>query len=181
MTRTNVEICPMCGESSLEKREQEEVFTYKGYKKSIPNYPVLVCDACGEELVDASDSKKFEKVRTDFRRKVDGLLTSDEIKSLRINLGYTQKKFAEILKVGEKNFARYENGSSTQSRTMDNLLRVLREFPFTLKAFYQEEQEEIKFNSSSIRVLRADSSSHVAWKKEDFERGEEYELLAETG
>lgn len=181
MANTNFETCTMCGDGSMEKRNQDEIFSYKGHKKTIPNYPVLVCDVCGEELVEASDIKKFEKVRTDFRRQVDNLLTSVEIKTLRINLGYTQKKFAEALGVGEKNFARYENGSSIQSRSMDNLLRVLRDFPFTLRAFYKEEEEEITFGSSSTLFLYSEKASQVDWKKEDYESGEEYELIAEIG
>ena len=36
----------------------------------------------------------------------------------------TQTKFAEVLDVGEKNFARYETGLATQARTMDYLLHL---------------------------------------------------------
>lgn len=132
MTDNLFEKCPICGEGPMVKREKDEVFSYKGQSKIIPNYPVHECDICGEELVEAADSKRFEKVLTDFRRSVDGLLTSDEIKEIRKSFGYTQKSFAKFLEVGEKNFARYERGAAAQSRSMDHLLRILRECPFTI-------------------------------------------------
>ncbi len=44
----------------------------------------------------------------------------------------TRGEFARLLRVGEKKFARYENGQNTQGRAMDNLLRILHEHPYTI-------------------------------------------------
>lgn len=35
--------------------------------------------------------------------------------------------------MSEKTFVRYENGQATQSYAMDDLLRILREFPETIR------------------------------------------------
>ncbi len=66
-------------------------------------------------------------------RAKDGFLTDLDIKRIRKKLGLTQKEMAEKLGVGEKNFARYENLSVRQSRSMDNLLRILDRYPKAIK------------------------------------------------
>ena len=121
--------CPVCGLGTVHRQYKNEDFEYKGHKKVIENYPVIVCSDCGEEFVSAQDAKPFEKDLTDFQREVDGLLKPDEIRTIRESLGYNQTEFARVMKVGVKNFARYENGLSPQSRYLDWLLRVLREHP----------------------------------------------------
>ena len=59
----------------------------------------------------------------------------------------TQVEFAKALRVGEKNFARYEAGIAVQSYAMDNLLRVLEKHPETIHAFYSEWSEPRKLDN----------------------------------
>ena len=47
-------------------------------------------------------------------------------------LHLTQEQMATVLGGGLKGFARYENGQIIQSRAMDNLLRILDQFPESL-------------------------------------------------
>ena len=117
--------CPICGHGRISERIIVKTFTYKSQKMLIPNYRIFECDTCEEKVVSSETLRGTEKVLTDFRRKVDDLLTSDEIKRIREKLDKTQKEMAIFLGVGEKNFARYENGQVTQSKTMDTLLRIL--------------------------------------------------------
>lgn len=121
--------CAICGSGNVLEKTISEKFEYKGKSKVILGYHVYACDKCGEEIVDPKTIRATEKVLTDFRRGVDGLLTSDEIKAIRKKLGKTQAEMAEWLDVGEKNFARYENGKVTQGKAMDMLLRILGKFP----------------------------------------------------
>ena len=67
------------------------------------------------------------------QRVSEGYLSDEDIKRIRKKLGLTQKEMAEKLGVGLKNFARYENLSVRQSKAMDNLLRILDEYPETIK------------------------------------------------
>lgn len=121
--------CPVCGQGTVKEKVVNEAFKYKGNECVIPDYHIFVCDVCEEELVGHESLKGSEKTLTDFRRKIDGLLTSDEIRAIRKRLGKTQKELAEMLDVGGKTFARYENGQVTQSRIMDSFLRMLDECP----------------------------------------------------
>lgn len=126
--------CPICGSGKLSEKTVSEKFDYKDQTKTVSDYHVYVCNKCKEEIVDPKTLRVTEKVLTDFRRGVDGLLTSDEIKAIRKKLGKTQSEMAEWLGVGEKNFARYENGQVTQSKPMDLLLRIIGKFPTILNS-----------------------------------------------
>ena len=121
--------CPVCHAGKLFNKVVEEKFSYKGEILLLPNYMVFECGKCGEEFVDDKTIRGTEKVLTDFRRTVDGLLTSDNIRAIREKLDVTQEKLADILGVAKKTFARYENGQVTQSKTMDTILRLLAKKP----------------------------------------------------
>lgn len=125
-------ICPVCGAGALAVNTVEERFTYKGKSLVVPDYVVYECASCGEALVDPASSKRASKLLKDFSREVDGLLSTTDIKRIRKKLGFTQEQMAEVCGGGLKGFARYEAGQVIQSKGMDNLLRILDEFPVAL-------------------------------------------------
>jgi HTH-type transcriptional regulator/antitoxin MqsA len=121
--------CPICGCNEMAKRVIKEEFEYKGQILKIDNYVIFECPGCEESIVDKSTLKNSGKIIRDFHREVDGLLTSYQIKKIRTSLGFKQTDFGILLGGGEKSFARYESCAVTQSRSMDNLLRILDESP----------------------------------------------------
>ncbi|MEA3544628.1 MAG: type II toxin-antitoxin system MqsA family antitoxin [Thermodesulfobacteriota bacterium] len=124
--------CPICGIGVLTEESKTEVFEYKGQRKTVADFRILLCPVCDEEIVPESSIKKSEKILRDFHREVDGLLTAKQIKKIREAYGFTQENFSEILGVGKKTFARYENCTVTQNRTTDHLLRVIDVLPEAL-------------------------------------------------
>lgn len=124
--------CPICGEGPLMQKIKDKAFEYKGSFLTVPNYMTYECGACGEAIVDNACLKKSGKLLKDFQRKVDGLLTGEQIKTIRKKLGLTQEELAEIIGGGKKALTRYESGKVCQSRGMDNLLRILDAYPYTL-------------------------------------------------
>ncbi len=127
------DVCPVCDTGHLHRTVKDKTFKYKGESLSVKDVVVYTCDDCEESLVPKASMRLSEKTIRDFQRKADGLLTSEEIKKVREALGFTQEAFANILGVALKSFARYENGTVTQNRTTDHLLRILFEKPDTLK------------------------------------------------
>jgi HTH-type transcriptional regulator / antitoxin MqsA len=121
--------CPICGQASLRRNERDEAFAYEGHVATIQGYTTWDCAACGESVVDPASLKKSEAVLRDLQREAEGLLTSAEIKRIREGLGFSQDALGELLGGGLKAFARYEGGRVSQSRPMDNLLRVLWAYP----------------------------------------------------
>jgi HTH-type transcriptional regulator/antitoxin MqsA len=134
-------VCPICGSGKLKKSTVTETFEYKGQTIEIQDYVVFECSECNESIVDKKTLKKAEKILRDFHREVDGLLTSTEIKKIRVALGLTQKDFGLILGGGEKSFARYESCAVTQSKPMDNLIRIVNERPEVIGILQKDKGE----------------------------------------
>ncbi|MDT8316936.1 MAG: type II toxin-antitoxin system MqsA family antitoxin [bacterium] len=153
--------CPVCGAGELTRKVIEETFEYKGRHLTIPDYVVYECDACEEEIVDKKTLKTSSGPIKDFYRAVDGLLTSAEIKIIRQKLALTQEEMANILGGGKKAFARYEKGQIIQSRGMDNLLRILDKYPYTLDALEVRYKEDV--SGKVISMMRYKDS--IAYAK----------------
>lgn len=134
-------ICPVCESGKLVSKEKDLELSYKGKSIIAHNSKSYECNLCNESFFSQKDENELEKFLTDSRRKIDGLLTSDEIKRIRLRFAMTQVDFAKALRVGEKNFARYETGKAVQSFAMDDLLRVLDLNPKAINAFYSEWNE----------------------------------------
>ena len=128
----NNDRCPICGEGILERDVITETFEYKGEKIDIPNYVIFKCENCDESIVEKNTLKTSGKTIRDFQRRVDGLLTSNEIKKIRKSFGFTQEDIGNLLGGGAKGFARYETGKVSQSKAMDNLLRIIDAHPDAL-------------------------------------------------
>jgi HTH-type transcriptional regulator/antitoxin MqsA len=128
-TFKNGSICPVCERGQLSLKIEDIDFDYHGDTLSLSE-EVWKCDGCGEFFFrDKKRQKSIEKLLTDRRRFVDGLLTSKEIVAIRKKLGMTQTQIARALRVATKNFARYESGQATQGHAIDDLLRILGEIP----------------------------------------------------
>jgi HTH-type transcriptional regulator/antitoxin MqsA len=87
------------------------------------------CHDCGEiiytpEQMDAAQTAAAEKIRQE-----DGLLSSSEIRSIRAQYGLTQAQLERLLGVGPKTVVRWERGTVFQSRTADELLRIISSIP----------------------------------------------------
>ena len=127
------ETCPVCGSENIEMQIESENFEYKGHLKKIDGCEKIVCRDCEEAFFTDETSKRNEKIIRDFHRKIDGLLTSSEIVIIRTSLGFTQKAFGELLGGGPKAFAKYESCVLTQSRAMDNLIRIVDAVPRSIE------------------------------------------------
>jgi len=141
----SLDTCPVCDSEDIGKEIIEKKFRYGASELVVPNYTIFKCGECGETFPDKSQSKVLEPTIRDFHREVDGLLTSSDIKYIRNGLGYTQEKFGDLLGGGAKAFARYETGTVTQSKPMDNLLRIIWHYPSAIS---------ILSNKSDIRIKK---------------------------
>ena len=124
--------CPLCGEFQQEHKVKPMTYTYRNVEFVI-NQPALWCDACGEGIIDGKDSNIVMPLIVAEKARIDGLLTPEEIKQVRIKLKLTQKQAALIFGGGVNAFNRYERGKLPISRPLSLLLTVLRNHPNQLK------------------------------------------------
>ena len=125
--------CPVC-DGSLKMKSSEKIVEYKGEKTTLYGFAEFVCTVCGEAFVDEKTIGEYEPRVRDFHRRVDGFLTSSEIKALRKKLNLTQDKLAQVLEVSRLTVSRYETGRLTQSKSQDIHMRMLKDYPEVLKA-----------------------------------------------
>ena len=125
--------------SPWETKSSSETYEYKGKTFSIPNIEYSVCRECGYDVVLPRQQRQSDALVRDARREIDGLLTGQEIKTIREDLGLTQTAAAHLLGGGPNAFSKYERGEVTQSLAMDRLLRLL--FEFRVPAGYEFEFE----------------------------------------
>ena len=67
------------------------------------------------------------RILDDARARHMGLLTSDDLKSIRSRLGRTQKQMCALLQIGEKTWNRWEFGRERPSKSLNVLLCALRD------------------------------------------------------
>jgi putative zinc finger/helix-turn-helix YgiT family protein len=79
--------------------------------------------ADGEIYFDQKTLEHLDKVKA---RKM-GLMLPKEIRELRESLDLTQKELSDLLQIGEKTYTRWETGRERPSRSMNILLRALRD------------------------------------------------------
>lgn len=150
------ETCPICGSKNIEMQITSENFEYKGYEKTIDECEKIVCKDCEEAFFTNETSKRNEKIIRDFHREIDRLLTSDEISRIRTSLSFTQKDFGELLGGGPKAFAKYESGVLTQSRAMDNLIRMVDSVPGAIECLTdRENKKNVSFGKVSMVYIEA--------------------------
>lgn len=121
-------VCPVCEEGVLTIMEGCNKAEYRGVKESVSFY-YAECDACGSEQADAALSLKNKRLMIAFHKRVDGLLTGEEIRELRGRLKLKQSEAAQVFGGGPTAFSKYESDDVTQSAGMDKLLRVADALP----------------------------------------------------
>jgi putative zinc finger/helix-turn-helix YgiT family protein len=124
-------LCPLCGkEHELEIRERNNNIEIKGqiveYKETF--YYCEFSDEDENEFVDGKMLNQNLLRAKDAYRENNGLLTSKEIKSIRIKYSLTQTELSTILGWGEITITRYES-KQIQDRAYDKLLRQFNEDP----------------------------------------------------
>jgi len=63
--------CPVCGASKLQHDIRNVPYEYKGQETVLPKVTGDFCDACGESILDFSESKRTMALMVAFTKKVD--------------------------------------------------------------------------------------------------------------
>ncbi len=120
--------CINCDEEkSYHVKESIEEFAVKGTIVKAKVYECF-CDTCHHKLFVYEYEKKNQIAIYDAYKEKMGLMTSAEIIELRKKYGLSQRALANIIKCGEKNIARYENGA-IQDQSINLLLKLVDQMP----------------------------------------------------
>ncbi len=123
--------CPECGGPMREKRGRLKL-PVNGEEIAVPEATHLGCPKCHEVVLRFDDARRLRQRALEIYRGKYGLLTADEIRSVRERYGLTQAELARLLRLGGNTISRWEAGRNVQSASMDMLLRMIRDLPGSL-------------------------------------------------
>ncbi len=145
--------CVICG-GETEKRELSFTLEWKGSTATLHGLPGYYCQVCDEEMFDKETSKLLDLKILDHRRKVENLLTSDDIKKIVEDSGMTQKDLADFMGLSEKTFSRYINGTVMQSVHANKHLSMIKDLMYSVRNLAKKEGYTVKENSKYTEKLR---------------------------
>lgn len=116
--------CPECGKKEVRPATVAHTSEIKHdgrlHTVEIPKLRVPRCAACGEFVFDNDADEQIAQALCEHL----GLLSGDQIRTNRDELGLSQRVLAEHLGVAVETISRWENGALIQTRAMDRYLRV---------------------------------------------------------
>jgi HTH-type transcriptional regulator/antitoxin MqsA len=142
--------CPICDKGYLQLISKEIIYYYRGKRIILPNQEVFKCSFCNEELLNDELARRQDKNLKFEQRKVDGLLSAEEIKKIRQKFRMSQETFARVLNIGKKSLAKYETYAVNQSVAMDLILRLIDKFGDSAL----EEIMKARFNQTGAVMLK---------------------------
>lgn len=123
-------VCSVCGARGVELcRRPLELGTDGRAIVVVPDFEYEHCTVCGEDLIPAGRLDELFREAVTAERARDGLLGSDDIRRIRLELGMTQGRLERLLGVSPKTLTRWESGTVRQSRMADNFMRLLGAHP----------------------------------------------------
>lgn len=120
--------CPVC-KGNVDRRREERELSLQGRTVTVAQ-EFFWCAECESERMTPEMLDESLRHAVELIRKLDGLLSAEEIKKLRTNLGYTQIEFEAILGSGPKTVTRWERGTVAPSGAANRLLEMFRDRPF---------------------------------------------------
>jgi putative zinc finger/helix-turn-helix YgiT family protein len=92
----------------------------------------LSCPKCRGVVLRFDDARRLRQRALEIYRAKYGLLSADELRSIRERFGLTQAELARLLRLGGNTISRWEAGRNVQTASMDVLLRMIRDLPGSL-------------------------------------------------
>lgn len=143
--------CPLCDE----KHEviEKEIVSSSTIKGQLVSYmkKIYFCEKEQEEFCTSKQMDLNLLTARDEYRKLNGLLTSKQIKQIREKYSLTQKEFSNLLGWGDITIQRYET-KSIQDSSYDNLMKMCDEYPsFCLKML---EKNKHNFETTKYNLIR---------------------------
>ncbi len=123
--------CPRCG-TVMNNAHGELTYPVNGQQVRVANASHLRCPQCGEVVLRHDEARCLRERAFERYREEYGLLSAQEIRSLRERFGLTQAAFAQLLRLGGNTVSRWESGRTVQTAALDVLLRLIRDLPGSL-------------------------------------------------
>lgn len=150
--------CPFCGSDNTEEKSFSDIKTIDGKFYSVATF-YRECDACGSEFSGQAENKKNSQAIIAVKKRACDLLSGEEVRKIRKNLGLTIATANLIFGGGPVAFSKYENDDLCQSSQTDILLKLARDNPQLLEEIVKLKGLGASFYTTSTSKVREGASS----------------------
>jgi HTH-type transcriptional regulator/antitoxin MqsA len=124
----NDNICAVCGEGRLHPEVSSNKLVIDGISYEVAMHTHW-CDQCATKFATNADLRLNARAARQAKKTHYGLLTGEQVRQCRKNLGLNQDQAARLFGGGPVAFSKYENDEVIQSESMDRLIWLVTKFP----------------------------------------------------
>ena len=146
--------CKLCKSTDVSTFTEKSTFTYKNKELSY-DMTYSICNNCDREFIDKNQIQQNEIQVREAKKKVDSLLSLDELFEMRNKFHLTQEVASKVFGGGPNAFSKYERGLVSQSAAMDRLIRVADAVPGVLN--WLKEYSGINETKKTFKLAYSDS------------------------
>lgn len=130
-SKVKSKVCPFCKAQVMVAVKLKKKFGYGVGKTQVfvtKTLPYLRCKKCAAEI----ETQDTGRLAEDAGRRAQGMMVGGDFLDFRKNvLGLSIRDMSLVTGVGSASFMRWEKGKLRPNRSMDLLMRILRDFPET--------------------------------------------------
>lgn len=123
------DICSVCGQRAVVISDDPVTVRFREAAYAVDGFEYEHCMACGENVFGPGQVDAMHVRAAALARAERGLLSPDDIRALRFDLGLTQEGLEMAMGMGPGTVVRWERGAVVQSATADRLMRLVRAHP----------------------------------------------------
>ena len=159
--------CSKCGSIDIVKRNSPFEFVHNGTRICIEDNQSY-CETCGNISYIGSQISAHERAVADAIRKVDSLLSADELRIIRLKYGLRQVDMEKILGLGPKTWTRWERGKVTPTKATDRFIRALAEYPDIAQKLFAD--AGVESDESRLVFEKFEEETKQNFKKKIFQK-----------
>lgn len=125
--------CASCESSDVQEVVGDRTINVGAYSVTVPAARHMVCNNCGEAYQTGEQAKELDAAVIEARRRHEGLLSGSDIRKIRLSVSLSQAELENALGIGPKTLVRWENNTSIQSKSIDDVLRLIELDPDNLR------------------------------------------------
>lgn len=130
---TTTDVCAICGAAEVREVVADRTINVGSYTVNIPAAVHTECLSCGESYQTGTQAKGLDAAVIEARRRHEGLLSGGDIRRIRLSVSLSQSDLEDALGIGPKTLVRWENNIGVQSKSIDDVLRLIELDPDNLR------------------------------------------------
>jgi HTH-type transcriptional regulator / antitoxin MqsA len=163
--------CKACGEGILTQQNRIREIPYKDTILKVKEV-LFECEECGAQPSTTSLMRDYRRAITAAKKQYDELLSGQEIRKIREDLGIDQSEAHRLFGGGPTAFSKYENNDVIQSESMDTLLRLVHMSKLTFENLKHLRVVQHKNKRANFKIVGNTDYANTDANRELYEVGQ---------